>query len=355
MSTLPADSLWQRLREAGLAQGERPGGDAEAPWFVRFMLGIAGWIGALFLFGFFALAMHSLLREAGARLFLGGLLCGGSALVVRAGPRGELLGQFVLAVSLAGQALLASGLAEALRGSPAAVASAIAAQQAILFFVIPGTVHRTWCAATAGYAIAFALARWGLGAYATAVLSGAFALAWLREFDHPRRAQLLRAAGYGLGVAAFLWVAMHGTWADLTWLRQSPPSPGQASFWPAAVATGAVVLAAAAALLRREGVALASASGALAMAGALIVAAASAKAPGIAPAAGLLVLGHANGNRLLAGLGIFALVGYLSHYYYSLHATLLEKSGLLAAAGIALLVARFAMQRVLPGKETRDA
>ena len=354
MSALPADALWQRLREAGLARGELPGGDAEAPWFVRFMLGIAGWIGALFLFGFFAVALHQLLSDAYARLFLGGLLCAAAALVARAGPRGELLGQFVLAVSLAGQALLATGLAEALRASPAAAASAIAAPQALLFFAIPGTLHRAWCAATAGYAIAFALAQWGLGGYGTAVLTGAFALAWLREFDHARHAQLLRAAGYGLGVAACLWVTMHGTWAELWWLIRGSSS-GQAWVWPGAVATGAVVVATAAALLRREGMPLAAVPGALAMAGALIVAAASAKAPGIAPATGLLVLGYANANRVLAGLGMLALVGYLSHYYYSLHATLLEKSQLLAAAGIALLVARFAMQRVLPGKEARDA
>ena len=54
---------------------------------------------------------------------------------------------------------------------------------------------------------------------------------------------------------------------------------------------------------------------------------------------------------MLAGLGIFALLGYLSHYYYSLHATLLEKSVLLVCAGVALLTARLALHRWWPERE----
>jgi uncharacterized membrane protein len=78
--------------------------------------------------------------------------------------------------------------------------------------------------------------------------------------------------------------------------------------------------------------------------GALILGLLSIKAPGAGPAAAILIVGFANADRVLAGLGIFALLGYLFHYYYSLEATLLEKSGLLVAAGIALLVARLAMR-----------
>jgi uncharacterized membrane protein len=60
------------------------------------------------------------------------------------------------------------------------------------------------------------------------------------------------------------------------------------------------------------------------------------------------VIGFANGNRILAGLGILALLGYLSHYYYSLQLTLLEKSGVLASTGIALLAAWLLVHRYWP-------
>lgn len=353
MSALPADALWQRLREAGLARGEPPASEAEPPWFVRLMLGIAGWIGALFLVGFFGVALAELLRSAGAELALGALSCAAVAIALRAVRHGDLLAQFGLALSLAGQGLLASGFDDAL-GDPSSAAAAVAVQQAILFVAVPGMVHRVWCAASGGYALALALGGWGLAGFAGPLLLAAFALAWLREFAHPRQAQLLRAAGYGLGAAAFLSSVMQGTWIGELWFARSA-STGYANFWPGAIAGGAVVAASAAALLRREGVSLRSAGGALGMAGALIVAVAAAKAPGIAPAGGLLLLGYANGNRVLAGLGIAALLGYLAYYYYSLHATLLEKSALLAAAGLAVLLARFALQRLLPAEEARDA
>ena len=353
MSSLPGELLWQRLREAGIAQGDLPDAEPGAPWFVRLMLGIAGWIGALFLFGFFGVALQELLRSAGARLFLGALLCAAAALVLRAVRHGELLGQFGFALSLAGQGLLASGFGEALRGS-AAAAAALAVQQAILFLAVPGMAHRAWCALSGGYALGFALGAWGLAPFASPLLFAAFALAGMSELRHARQAPLLRAAAYGLGLAAFVSSVMDAAWMDALWFRHSA-SPGNAQAWTGAIAGGAVLVASAGALLRRDGVPLGSAPGALAMAGALIVAAAAAKAPGIAPATGLLVLGYANGNRVLGGLGIVALTGYLSYYYYSLHATLLDKSALLAATGIALLAARFVMQRVVPGKAARDA
>lgn len=351
MTAPSADALWTRLREAGLAQGDAPAEEPQAPWFVRLMLGIAGWIGALFLFGFFGVALQEMLRSAGARTFLGALLCGLVAVLFRAARPGELVQQFGLALGLAGQALLASGLAEALRSSAAAAAAVVAAQQAILFFAVPGVVHRVWCAASAGTALAFALGQWDCGAYAMPLLSAGFVVASLREMDKARQLQLLRAAGYGLGIAACLAVILQGRGLDLFWGRAIPvPSHGQ---WGASALVGLVVLAGAAALLRREGVPLASGSGLLGMAGAAIVAAAAAKAPGIAPASALVVLGYANGNRVLTGLGIAALLAYLSYYYYSLQATLLEKSMLLAIAGLALLVARLGMQRVVP--ESPDA
>jgi len=104
-------------------------------------------------------------------------------------------------------------------------------------------------------------------------------------------------------------------------------------------------------LLAREDVPLESAQGKIAFVGAVILAVATLKAPGIGPAAAVLVIGFANGNRVLAGFGILALLGYLSHYYYALQLTLLEKSAVLACTGVALLAARVALLRYWPATE----
>ncbi len=92
----------------------------------------------------------------------------------------------------------------------------------------------------------------------------------------------------------------------------------------------------------------------MALAGAAVLALTTLKAPGLAPAVVVLLVGFAVGSRELAGLGVLALLAYLSRYYYALHATLLEKSLLMMAAGAALLLAYFALRWLWPRREGTD-
>jgi uncharacterized membrane protein len=91
------------------------------------------------------------------------------------------------------------------------------------------------------------------------------------------------------------------------------------------------------------------------IAGAAVIGAASIKAPGIAGGLTIAVLGFANGNRMLVGLGVAALLLYVSSYYYLLDATLLLKSGVLVATGVALLAARWLVLNVVMPMENPDA
>lgn len=343
MSAAAREALWQRLRSAALVEGDLPArGDTRSPWYVRVMLGFAGWIGAVFLFGFVGAAFAFVMRSGSAALLFGGAACAAALLIFRT-SRGDFAGQFGLAVSLAGQALLAYGIAEVLGArSLRMVALAVAVQQAVLFVLVPNFVHRVFTSWSALFALQLALADGGLSAFAPALATAAFVATCLVELDHAERAELLRPGGYGAALAAAQMAVIPGAlWFGLL-LRH--PQAAQATAWAGAAASGAVLLGAVAALLRREGVAVFSAAGAKAMGAAAILAAASLKAPGLAPALAILVVGYANGNRVLAGLGIAALIGYLSQYYYTLDATLLEKSAVLAVTGIVLLAARLAMR-----------
>jgi len=69
----------------------------------------------------------------------------------------------------------------------------------------------------------------------------------------------------------------------------------------------------------------------------------------------IVLLGFANGNRVLVGLGIASLLFYVSGYYYLLDATLLVKSGVLAATGAVLIAARWLVLNVVMPKERADA
>jgi hypothetical protein len=304
----------------------------------------------LFLLGFVAVGFVFVMKSAAASMVVGGGACAVAAAIIRAAPRGDFFAQFGLAVSLAGQALLVFGIAQSFDRSVVTIALAVAAQQALLFVLVPSFVHRVWTAWSCACAVSFALADLGWHAYAPAGITAAFLAVWLFEFDHVRRGELVRSAGYGLALASVQTAVLHaGTWM---WLRGArADAGGEIGAWIAAAAGGAVLLWAVITLLQRENVPLASGPGKVALAGAVILAFVSLKAPGVGPATAILVVGYANGNRVLAGLGIFALLGYLSHYYYLLQTTLLEKSMLLACAGLALLAARFALQRWWPASE----
>ena len=214
-------------------------------------------------------------------------------------------------------------------------------------------MHRIWAVWSGAFALSVALAGMGLQAFTPAVITAGFVVVWLREFKHPLRGALVRSAGYGLALAGVQTAVMHGGhW--FRWLIGAGgryTGGGEVLAWTGAVVTGVVLFGTVLLLLRRERVALDSGPGRAVLTAAAVLALASLKAPGLGPCAAILVVGYANGNRVLVSQGVAALVGYLSHYYYALHATLLEKSALLGCTGLALLAARFALHRWWPLKE----
>ena len=67
MSASDRTALWDRLDAAGLVEGAAPSAAADAvPWYVRAMVGIAGWIAACFLLAFVGGAVAFAFRTGGA-------------------------------------------------------------------------------------------------------------------------------------------------------------------------------------------------------------------------------------------------------------------------------------------------
>lgn len=356
MSAIGRDALWARLRDGGLAAGETPEpGDARAPWFVRAMLGIAGWIGAMFLLGFVGAAFAFVVKSSGAAFVVGAGACAAAVAIFRAAPKNDFIAQFGLAVSLAGQVLMAFGAAQWFERSTAGIALYIALQQFLLFVLVPNFVHRLWASWTGALAATYAMLDAGLYVFTPAATTAAFAWAALSEFRLARHGEMLRAGVYGLALTAVIAAVLHGHLLGGIPLGvgRRAIDLGDTGVWLGRFASLVVLVGAVLMLLRREKLPLASGQGRIGLAAALILGVASIKAPGVGPAVAILIVGFANADRVLAGLGVLALLGYLSHYYYSLQATLLEKSALLAATGIALLVARLAMRYWWPERSEK--
>jgi len=356
MNPASAQQLWAKLAAAGLTVGDMPEAqETLTPWYVRVMLGIAGFIAAVFLLGFVGVGLAFVLESKIASLAVGFMMIAAAYAVFRAAPHSDFGSMFALAVSFTGQALVVYGVWGMLNERSAQPWVAISAIEAILAVAMPNFIHRVVSAYAAVLALALALASSG----AEGVTGGLVALAvvglWLNEVRFAKLDAVMTPIGYGLTLA-FIHVegsnftghsvmAMLGSDAR-TWARP----------WMGEALVVAAFLVSIGTLLRRAGWTMLESRSILSLAVAAALGAASFKAPGVAGGLMIAIVGFANGNRLLAGLGIAALLYYVSSYYYLLDATLLAKAGVLAASGVVLLGARWLLLNVImPERASADA
>jgi uncharacterized membrane protein len=223
----------------------------------------------------------------------------------------------------------------------------VAVMEAILALAVPNFIHRVASAYGAGAAFTLALADGG-SALAVAMLAAAVAAVWLNELRLGKIHELLAPIGYGLTLAylqAEIPSAFHDSGMREAWVKP----------WVGQGLVAATLIATAAALLRRAGWIVGEPRSLVALLATAAIGAASFKAPGVAGGLMIVLLGFANGNRLLTGAGIAALLLYVSKYYYLLDATLLVKSGVLALTGAALLAARWLLLNLVLPKGAADA
>lgn len=349
MTTTARDAAWRQLTDAGLVTGDMPAPTRRpSPWYVRAMLGIAGWMGAMFLIGFVGAAFVAIFSNGAGLILAGAIFCGGAFAVFRVAGDNDFAAQFGLALSLAGQVMVGLGVFNLLGdefGLP--FYAAMLVFECGLVLAIGNFLHRVWSAFAAMVAIGFAMSDLGFHGLASGLAAAAFAALWLRESAWIASGALWRPVAYGV-TFALLWfdgmllasraIASMGDAADVAPL---------AFVWLGPVLSGVVLVSTVARLLALSDVTPRVRTAALGFAA--LVAAAATGAPGVATGLLTLVVGFALGHRVLVGLGVAALLGYLGHYYYSLHMTLLAKSGVLVATGTALVAAWVAMRLLLPG------
>jgi hypothetical protein len=358
MTAAEREQLWQRLRAAGLTEGEMPPtGEHATPWYIRAMLGIAGWIGAWFFIGFIGTALVLVFRSGAVTSAVGALCCATAYALFRVARERDFLPQFALAVSLSGQILVVTGLFTLLDGETGvAMYLAIAAFELVLIALIENFTHRVWCTLAAAVALSLALAEWsayGIHGLAAGAIAATFAGIWLNEHKWVKQGSLWRPVGYGVAFA-LVWFDAFGLAAQAIGSAGGPSTIGSLAAWAGAVIAGLVFVLSIHRLLTQHDVAPASRVGRAALAAAGTVAVLTTGAPGVVVSLLILIIGFAGGHRTLFGLGVAALLGYLSWFYYSLHVTLLTKSLVLVATGV-VLIAAWAAMRALVGEPDDEA
>jgi len=365
-----SQALWQQLKQQGQVSGDEPVSVNDgAPWYIRTMLGIAGWFGALFLLGavfsVIGLLMDSALTAAG----IGVSACVVAVLIYRMPKRNDFMEQFAFAISLAGQSLLVYGLLNGLdifQGRDTFVSRlhvlslVTICLQTVLFFIISNYLHRIWSAFLVIASLMFLMNYYGLYPLTMGIFLAGATVLWLQEFKWAKFGNKLSTVAYALVFMAlillfaqvYLWPQAGKDLRNLFGVV-SPISELFQSIAP--VLLGAVLIALVLVLLKRAGSSLLSGGAIAALLLSALAAYIGVYLPGITVGTVLVLLGFSHSNRVLIGLGLVTVVVFVFQFYYLLELSLLYKSGLLVVSGLALLTVRQLMNHFIPAQVTKHA
>ena len=346
MNSSSSVDLWNQLLKAKITSGEMPElQEMESPWYVRTMLGIAGWIAALFLLLFLATGLEIVLENEIAGLIVSLFMMGGAFAILRFVENNDFAAQFALAFSFAAQVLFVVSIAEILDPYDGVVFFAVSFMEIFLAAVIMNSIHRIWSSFAATLAFSMGLAYYSIHFVQIALLLLAVASIWLNEFRHAKYYRMLSSAGYGFTLSLIYQQSSKYFYSYI--MHEFMSSEKQKMLfapWMGEVLSGLVFLGVVYVLLKRENIKPRDPIFIVVMVSVFLLSLASLKASGIACGIVIILLGFSGGNRILIGLGISSLIFYLSTYYYMLNTTLLVKSGVLGISGIILISAMFAIR-----------
>ncbi|HHQ4671774.1 TPA: DUF4401 domain-containing protein [Aeromonas veronii] len=318
-------TLWHALQQANMVDGEMPR-DTQPHWSSRFMLGLVGWIAALFLLFFLFLTFEQLTREANSALLLGAMLLAGAYALNRS-QRGDLWDQFVLALTLAADAWLLYGLIDQIDYHHALLWFGLALLSLAIAVLFEHWLVRLFHSVAAALLLTLGLACLGLQLLALPLVMTAITFCWLRADHDPTRHQLYHSITLGLALSLLVLGHLHQPLWDggSSVLDELGISRLPLLLNPLLCAT---LLLAVIVKLR------------LPLLFGLPLVLISAIIPGMGAGALVLILGFYAGSLGLMTLSALLLLGYGSLYYYELGLTLMTKSWLLLGSGILLLGAR---------------
>ncbi|MGZ9710243.1 DUF4401 domain-containing protein [Glaciimonas sp. GNP009] len=346
-SSVGCSRLWQQLHAEGqVTTNETPvwlNPEPSAPWFIRLMLGVCGWLGGLFLLafcGFFLI--DQLQHEDGALLVVGLVLIGMACGINRIGHT-ELWQQLALALSLAGQGMAGFWLFATYGVDVAWPLFCIALVQCLLFVLNPDFLHRLLCTILSVLALHMGFLMWLGPSPILPICAALVALLWLDEsYWLMRLRHTFLPIAVGLTVA-LLCLGLTSVWFPAWLLTQVADGHrndglGDSLYRWLYLLDPAIVGIVFFELVVRLSSTLSVAWRRVALTCGLVFSILGVWVVGLVLGGMLILLGFARGRRWLITLGIVASLCYLSWFYYSLDFTLLVKSiGLIVTGGLLLL------------------
>ena len=331
---------------------------APSPWFISLLFGFSGVFASLFFIGFLTLILDNtgLLDSTLALFIIGAILSvSGGFLFYNARLRHSAFwNSLAFAVTLAGQGYIAYALLASEITEPLSIVLLFLVQL-LMTVVIPNFVYRLLSATLALVCLLYLLNYYHLSEVSLGLLALITSVTHLQRYTLavfiPRKwrmnaLEIMSAMGYAsayvlLSISVYFIAAEYGnSFANFN----SLDSYGEAFSYNYYLAQGLLTLAslyAAYLILKRYQVKLRSTAGLLISAAIVLLGIMSIYVSGLLATSLIIIIATANSQRVLLGLSVIALVGYIFWYYYQLDTSLLVKSVSLFVIGIALLLLRW--------------
>lgn len=331
---------------------------APSPWFISLLFGFSGVFASLFFIGFLTLILDNtgLLDSTLALFIIGGILSGiGGFLFYNARLRHSAFwNSLAFAVTLAGQGYIAYALLASEITEPLSIVLLLLVQL-LMTVVIPNFVYRLLSATLALVCLLYLLNYYHLSEVSLGLLALITSVTHLQRYTlaafiptkwRMNALEIMSAIGYAsayvlLSISVYFIAAEYGnSFANFN----SLDSYGEAFSYNYYLAQGLLTLAslyAAYLILKRYHIKLLSAAGLLISAAIVLLGIMSIYVSGLLATSLIIIIATANSQRVLLGLSVIALVGYIFWYYYQLDTSLLVKSVSLFVIGIALLLLRW--------------
>ena len=326
---------------------------ARSPWFISLLFGMSGILASLFFIGFLTLMLDNtgLLDSTLAVIIIGALLSviGGFLFYNARSRHSPFWNGLAFAITLAGQgyiafALLASEIAEPLN------IMLLLLVQLLMTIVIPNFIYRLLSATLALNCLFYLLSYYHLSEVSLGLFALITSVAHLQRYTlaafiptkwRAGSSDIIKALGYA-STLMLLCISVYFIAAEYN--NSFATYDGDTFSYNYYLAQGLLTLAslcAASLILKRYHVKLLSAAGLLISGVIVLLGIISIYVSGLLATSLIIIIATANSQRVLLGLGVIALVGYIFWYYYQLDTTLLVKSASMLFIGIALLLLRW--------------
>ena len=362
MTKINLDDTLSQLQQLGVIDanaiakivvGDEP--QDETPWFLHVFFGFSGILSSIFLVGFLTLILYqaNLFESSGLQLLFGIVLSAAAFALFKnkKSRHNTFWNSMAFALSGAGQLYLMFALFGSEFGSKIETPLdtwLFLLIQVIMTIIMSNSIYRLLSSMAALGGMVYLLSFYQVPELSLGLL------ALVTIVAHLQRYQLLqylpikwRTAGFdiskAIAYASAIMLLLFSVYI-VAGEYSSNDFVSNTFIYNYYLAQGLLTLAslyAAYLILKRYSVNLLSKSGGLIICAIVVLGVISVYVSGLLATSLIIVIAMANSQRVLLGLGIFALVSYIFWYYYQLDTSLLVKSGSMLIIGIIMLLTRW--------------